>query len=800
MAAPIRVLCVDDEPELAAVVAQFLNDHAEDMSATMASDGEEALKILAGEDIDCVISDYQMPGMDGLELLETIRSSEPEMPFILLTGRGSEDVAGQAVRAGVSDYIPKRTGTDQFELLENRVRNVVERHHARQTTRELFNAATDAILVHDGETGEIVDVNDAATELWGYEAEGMMGMAPAELLEGEEETDWLPSEADPTEPSDWECEDAEGFPFWGEIRIQTARIDGEERILSICRDVTRRKQREQHLGQLLSAAEELIEHRDVAAIGETITRTMTDTLGFRGAVLYADQGEEEFRPVAEAGDVDGDYELEGLTATDLGEDFDENVRRDGGVPVASRSPSGALQYWPLGRHGVLIGSVPEDESSGFTQDLTELLIALGEAALARTLQDRRLEAQHAELESLNHVNEVIRDINQTLVKVSTRDEIEQLVCKHLAAASPYVCAWIGEHDLTAERVDIRLAAGRGAGAVEDDSIATAKDVDDPLGKALETVLAEREVMIIEDLSPESVGDERASMADEHGFESLTVIPITYQNALYDLLAVYAEELQPFGEDEREVLRELGETIGYAMHTAERSRALLSDTTVELEYEIRDDEDVILGLSGHLDTRVELERIFFSADDSARLFLAVEDARFPEVREYVHELRGDADVREISDREDDIMVEIAVEGLPMMKHLAEAMATIRAVEAEGGEGRLVVDIPTAVSVRTLSENLEGVFAHVSLLARRQRDPDDRPLADVSDAADMGLTDRQHEVLLTAYHAGFFSWPRESTGEEIAELLDISQPTFHEHLRTGERKLLELLFEHQRSVYT
>ncbi len=799
MAAPIRVLCVDDEPDLAAVVAQFLNDHAEDMSATMATDGEEALKILASEDIDCVISDYRMPEMDGLELLETIRSTEPELPFILFTGQGGEDVAGRAVRAGVSDYIPKRTGTDQFELLENRVRNVVERHQARQTTRELFNAATDAILIHDAGTGEIVDVNEAAAELWGLSPGEMVGMAPENLLTNAD-SDWLPTDEDVREPADRECEDASGSTFWAEVRVQTARIDGETQRLSICRDITRRKRREQRLGELLSAAEELIEHRDIEAIGETITAAMTDTLGFGGAVFYADQEAGEFRPVAEAGDVDGDYELEGLTATDLGFDGDGTIRRDGGVPVTSRSPSGALQYWPLGRHGVVIGSLPESEASGFSQDLTELLIALAEAALVRTLQDRRLEAQHAELESLNHVNEVIRDINQTLVKVSTRDEIEQLVCKHLAAASPYVCAWIGEHDLTEERVAIRLASGRGAGTVEQDEIATGHTAGDPLGDALGAVLEEREVLIIEDLTAESVGPERAAMAEEHGFESLTVIPITYQNALYDLLAVYAESLQPFGEDERAVLRELGETIGYAMHTAERSRALLSDTTVELEYEIRDEQDIILGLSAQLETRVELERIFFSADDSARLFLAVEDARFPEIRDVVRELRGDASVREISDREDDIMIEIAVDGLAMMKHLAEAMATIRAVEAENGEGRLVVDVPTAVSVRTLSENLESVFAHISLLARRQRDPDDRPLADVSDAADMGLTDRQHEVLLTAYHAGFFSWPRESTGEEIAELLDISQPTFHEHLRTGERKLLELLFEHQRSVYT
>lgn len=798
MAAPIRVLCVDDEQELAAVVAQYLNDNAEDMTATMATDGEGALATLASEHIDCVISDYQMPGMDGLELLETIRSTYPEMPFILFTGRGSEDVAGNAVRAGVSDYIPKTTGTDQFELLENRVRNVVERHHARQTTRELFNAATDAIFVHDRETGEIVDVNEAGAELWGAQPGELIGQTPGDLIA--EDTDvlgWLPADDSSAAPRDWECTDADGDPFWAEVRVRTARIDGEEQLLSVCRDVTRRKDREHRLGQLLSAAEELMAQRDLGEIGTVVTRTMTRTLGFAGSMMYVVDDTQGLRKVGESGDVGGEFDLDQLESDLLG---DGSLRSDGGVPVASTTEAGSLHYWPLDSHGLLVGHLPETDLSGFSRDMTELLIALSKAALVRTVQDRRLAAQHEELESLNHVNEVIRDINQTLVKVSTRDEIEQLVCKQLAAASPFVCAWMGEHDLTDERVDIRVAAGRGAKVIEEHDILTAEEVEDPLGVAVERLIADRDVLILDTLDAETIGPERAAIADEHGFESLTVIPITYQNALYDLLAIYAEEVQAFGEDERAVLRELGETIGYAMHTAERSRALLSDTTVELEYDIRDADDILLGLSDHLDTSVELERIFFSADDSARLFVSVTDANFPEIRKYVDDLRSDATIREISSREDETVIEIALDGLSMMKHLAEAMATIRSVEATEGEGRLVLEIPTAVSVRTLTENLEKVFDHVSLLARRQRDPDDRPLSDVSQAADMGLTDRQHEVLLTAYHAGFFSWPRESTGEEIAELLDISQPTFHEHLRTGERKLLELLFEHRRSVYT
>jgi predicted DNA binding protein len=57
----------------------------------------------------------------------------------------------------------------------------------------------------------------------------------------------------------------------------------------------------------------------------------------------------------------------------------------------------------------------------------------------------------------------------------------------------------------------------------------------------------------------------------------------------------------------------------------------------------------------------------------------------------------------------------------------------------------------------------------------------------------LTDRQEEVMRTAYEAGFFESPRESSGNDVADLLGVSQPTVNRHLRRGERKLLELVFD-------
>jgi len=82
----------------------------------------------------------------------------------------------------------------------------------------------------------------------------------------------------------------------------------------------------------------------------------------------------------------------------------------------------------------------------------------------------------------------------------------------------------------------------------------------------------------------------------------------------------------------------------------------------------------------------------------------------------------------------------------------------------------------------------------MVARREGATDDRSTVSASaERAFETFTDRQREVVQTAYHGGFFEWPRRANGEEIAGSLDISSPAFHKHVRSAERKLFAALFE-------
>jgi len=123
----IHVLHVDDDPELSDLVATYLERVNARLSVQTAVSPAEALDRLETADVDCVVSDYDMPESDGIEFLEAVREVHPDLPFVLYTGKGSEEVASDAISAGATDYLRKQSGSENYELLANRIVNAVEK-------------------------------------------------------------------------------------------------------------------------------------------------------------------------------------------------------------------------------------------------------------------------------------------------------------------------------------------------------------------------------------------------------------------------------------------------------------------------------------------------------------------------------------------------------------------------------------------------------------------------------------------------------------------------------------------------
>jgi PAS domain S-box-containing protein len=132
----ISVLYIDDDPSLLEIGKAFLELSGQFTVATT----ERPLSVMAlleKEEYDCIISDYQMPVLDGIGLLKQIRVRYPELPFILFTGKGREDVVIQAFDAGADYYVQKgRDVQSQFRELSHKIRLAVEKRYADRALRE----------------------------------------------------------------------------------------------------------------------------------------------------------------------------------------------------------------------------------------------------------------------------------------------------------------------------------------------------------------------------------------------------------------------------------------------------------------------------------------------------------------------------------------------------------------------------------------------------------------------------------------------------------------------------------------
>ena len=140
MAGRTRVLLVDDDPSLADLMANQLDDLREEFSIRVETDPNNALEAVENGDVDCIVSDHHMPQMTGLEFLRYVRELNPDLPFILFTARGSEEIASEAVSEGVTDYFRKRRGADQWRVLANRIENVSARYRAEKSVQRRESA------------------------------------------------------------------------------------------------------------------------------------------------------------------------------------------------------------------------------------------------------------------------------------------------------------------------------------------------------------------------------------------------------------------------------------------------------------------------------------------------------------------------------------------------------------------------------------------------------------------------------------------------------------------------------------
>jgi PAS domain S-box-containing protein len=386
------------------------------------------------------------------------------------------------------------------------------------------------------------------------------------------------------------------------------------------------------------------------------------------------------------------------------------------------------------------------------------------------------------LQALNRLNEVVRDISDAVIEQSTRGEIEQIACERLAESNSYEFAWVGETHPATREIEQRVMAGA-EGYLDDVTISI--DPDDPesegpTGRALRT----GETQTMQHVREDPRYEPWRGIAEEYGFDASAAIPIRHEDTIFGVLNVYTGRSDGFGSEERTVIDHLGEVLGHAIASVQRKQALMSDTAVELELGIPDvGDDVDIDVD-----RLELDRAVPIGNDEFLVYGTTEND-LDAVEALAETLPYWGEVTAVDDERDPLRFQARLSEPPMLSMLASVGGSVEHAVIEDGDYRITVHLPESADVRTVIDTLQDIYPQADALARRQVSVSEASAQRMTEAWMEELTDRQLTAIEVAYFSGFFEWPRGSSGEEVAESLGVSSPTFHQHVRSAERKLLD-----------
>lgn len=189
----ISVLYVDDESPLLTLAQTFL-ELTGDFEVITANSVNEGMEILQDSTIDAIVSDYQMPGKDGIQFLQEVRSIPDYRPFIIFTGRGREEIVIDAINNGADFYLQKGGNPKaQFVGLAHKIRQAVRRYEAEQGVRfnerrlrQIIDLVPHFIFAKDDE-GKFFLVNQAVADTYGTTVEDLLGKTDADFANSPEE-------------------------------------------------------------------------------------------------------------------------------------------------------------------------------------------------------------------------------------------------------------------------------------------------------------------------------------------------------------------------------------------------------------------------------------------------------------------------------------------------------------------------------------------------------------------------------------------------------------------------------------
>jgi PAS domain S-box-containing protein/diguanylate cyclase (GGDEF)-like protein len=578
MTAPtLRMLLAEDNPADAEIQLRELRRAGLRLTNRVVDTAEGFTAALHQFSPDIILSDFAMPGFDGMEALRLARELAPQTPFIFVSGTLGEEYAIRALKNGATDYVVKSNiarlpaaverALAEAEAMRERRRTATELEIARERLVEreagLNRAQQMARFAH------IITGEDGGFESWSDTLPALLALEPFRMPGSTRE--WLemlhPDDRDRFRKASVEAattgkrKDVEyrlqrGDSEWIDVRQvmeplaarHGARPNGA-RWFSTLQDVTEQKRAEQKLRESESLKSAILE----ASLDGLIT------IDIEGRIV-------EFNPAAEAM-----FQLPREQA--LGKIMAELI-----IPPHLRDAHhrGIARYVETNQAPIfgkrLELEAMRSDGSVFPVELAVVPIHSGALPLftgfIRDITARK-EAE-AKIKRLNRVYAVLSGINSLIVRAKTKDEIYQESCRIAVEQGEFRMAWLGVVDEAAERVNAVASAGEVRGFLD---MAPLGRNTMPKGQGLAwTSILLKKPVISNDIQNDPQTNMKAQCL-ERGAHSLAMLPLAIRDKGLGVLALYAAEAGFFDDAEMKLLNELAGDIAFALDHIEQSERL-----------------------------------------------------------------------------------------------------------------------------------------------------------------------------------------------------------------------------------
>lgn len=376
-----------------------------------------------------------------------------------------------------------------------------------------------------------------------------------------------------------------------------------------------------------------------------------------------------------------------------------------------------------------------------------------------------------------------RELDETLwdamLESRTRSRLEASIAERLSAAIHNV-AWIGDWRDGALRQRAVDGSDRRIRALELGS-APGRDASLPRVRAG----TEGRPQFVTDVA--NWRDQKwAAAASDCGIRSVAALPLRYRDVLYGIVSVYDETTAAASTRTRETLLELADTMAVVINRIEGESALVANRTICAKLQLVGCHYYLRDLIEKADSEARItvhETLQCDAEQDIQ-YISVDGADVAEIATLGAEHNAVEDITQVESGQETRLQATHTAQTPE-ETLADFGLRVRSTSITADRVNFQLESSDRASLQSAISALDASNDSVSVLSiveRESQRPDDR-----SGPLD-GLTDRQRTVLSAAFHQGYFETPREASATAVAESLDISHPTFLEHLRLAQDKLL------------